>query len=418
LIITIPNAPPFSKFLITFDCFDTTMSRPRGANEFKKMIGVNTTIRRTFAAVHRWTAVILFVLLVPISLSGTALVFQDELDALFNPERYAVSGSEVLGPQAYFASAAAALGKDSQMISVRYPEGRGPLVVQARTQDKDNSAPPQIISVYLDPPTARVLDAQQFRTSFFGALHRFHENLTVPAYSGRAIVGWAGVGMLFLSLSGIYLWWPRNGVFVPGLRWRRAQHADANLHHLFGFWISLPLALLSLTGIYLAFPPQSRALMSSIAPLSPQAPRGSLATAPQQTTLTADSALTAANALVPQGRPAALFAPVMSRAVNTPLSWRVQFRTANDETVTVLVNDATGTAAAAPAPLAGDRAAQWIRWIHEGSRSGPVWRAIVALTGLVPALLGTTGILMWLRARRLRRLRDAPQAAASLRAAE
>ena len=59
---------------------------------------------------------------------------------------------------------------------------------------------------------------------FFGVPPAHHDAVKVAfgIPSGRAIVGWAGVGMLILSLTGIWLWWPRNGAFLPGLRWRRA----------------------------------------------------------------------------------------------------------------------------------------------------------------------------------------------------
>jgi uncharacterized iron-regulated membrane protein len=130
--------------------------------------------------------------------------------------------------------------------------------------------------------------------------------------------------------------------------------------------------------------------------------------------LTADAALKAAGAIAPDSRPAALFVPAERGA----LVWRVQFLRDNGEVTTVLVDDSTGKANAAPEQLSGDRAAQWIRWIHEGSRGGALWRIIVGLTGLVPTLLGITGILMWLRERRIRSARWAQPARESLHAAE
>jgi uncharacterized iron-regulated membrane protein len=78
-------------------------------------------------------------------------------------------------------------------------------------------------------------------------------------------------------------------------------------------------------------------------------------------------------------------------------------RTSADEPVTVLVDDLGGAALRAPDPLAGDRVAQWMRWIHEGSHAGPVWPLIVFLTGLAPPALGVTGMVMWLRGRWNRR---------------
>ena len=68
----------------------------------------------------------------------------------------------------------------------------------------------------------------------------------------------------------------------------------------------------------------------------------------------------------------------------SPPIWRVQVRSPENELMTLMVNDRTGAVARLPAPLAGDRAAQWIRWIHEGSRGGPLWQFVVFLTGVFP----------------------------------
>jgi len=130
----------------------------------------------------------------------------------------------------------------------------------------------------------------EFRSSFFGFLDFFHENLTIPEYSGRQIVGWVGTGMLIMSLTGLWLWWPRGGGFLRGLRWTRSQRSTFNLHHLIGFWISIPLAVVSFTGIYLAFPQTARNAMSTVAPMT-QSRGDTGGQIAQHTTLTADRAI-------------------------------------------------------------------------------------------------------------------------------
>jgi uncharacterized iron-regulated membrane protein len=380
-------------------------------------------LRTFWWTLHRWIGVGLCILLVPIAISGALQVWKNEIDALIHPGRYAVTGPQVAKSLSdYIASAKASLGNGMQPVAVRLPEDAGwPVQVQARGA-RGEGGRPQLITVYLDPPTGKVLDSVEFRSSFLGLLHRFHENLTIPAYSGRAIVGWAGVGMLILSLTGIWLWWPRNGAFLPGLRWRRAPAQITNLHHLLGFWISLPLAFVSLTGIYLSFPPQARSLMMSVAPMNPPIRsilRGQLA---RDAKLTPDTALAAAQTAQPSARATALF--MASRpggrdaARATAPLWRIQMRKADGDLVTMLVDDGSGAARAMPDPLAGDRAAQWIRWLHEGSHSGLVWRAIVFLTGAFPPIFAFTGVLMWLRGRRQRKAlaQGAPQG--NLQAAE
>src|SRR5207253_4589836 len=187
---------------------------------------------------------------------------------------YAITGMQLTQPSAYLTSATAALAGSAQPVAVRFPADDGwPVIVMARGAPRVEGGPLRIVNVYLDPPTARALDVVDFRSSFIGWLHRFHENLTIPEYSGRSIVGWVGVGMLLLALTGIWLWWPRNGAFLPGLRWCRAAYTTTNLHHLLGFWISIPLAVVSATGIYLGFPQNARSLMSSVAAMNQQATR-------------------------------------------------------------------------------------------------------------------------------------------------
>lgn len=359
--------------------------------------GVNGRLRRLWLNIHLCIGLGLAVMVVPISISGALLVWHDHVDALINPVRYAVTQGTVQPPSALLASASASLGQGFEPVMVRMPEGAGwPATVTAREQRRgEGGGRPRLVTVYLDPPTARVLDTAEFRNSLIGFLHRFHENLTIPEYSGRAIVGWAGVGMLVLSLSGIYLWWPRNAGFLRGVHWRRGPATSFNLHHLFGFWIAIPLAVVSATGIYLGFPQQARELLGSVAPMTPPQRGGFNAPLLASPNLNADGALEIASANAGGLRAAAIFLPMQQAQ-----AWRVQLRSRNsEELATVMVDDRSGTASKVM-PQSGDRIAQWIRWIHEGSHSGPIWQVLVFLCGVLPTGFVVTGTMIWLRSRR------------------
>ena len=386
-------------------------------------------LRRLWLNVHLWIGVGLALLLIPISISGGLLVWHDEIDALLTPQRYAVTGAQVsLPPSAYLAKAAEAVAADPQNLQatgIRYPDAPGwPVRVVPRGQPGENGGRPRFVTVFLDPPTAAVLDVMEFRTSFIGFLHIFHENLTIPQYSGRQIVGWAGVGMLILSLTGIWLWWPRQTSWINllrSLRWTRSSRFTFNLHNMLGFWIAIPLAVVSLTVIYLSFPQTARDMMSSIAPMNPQGQRGGFAAeVARQTELSSDRALQIALSAAPGALPSTLFLPTVQRGGgNRGLAWRVQVTSAeSNEMATILVDDHSGRANVAPGPQSGDRAASWIRWIHEGSHSGPVWTTIVFLTGIFPTIFAISGVIMWLRKRASRKALDSKRETVTLRPAE
>ena len=93
---------------------------------------------------------------------------------------------------------------------------------------------------------------------------------------------------------------------------------------------------------------------------------------------------------------AAIFAPTQQSQ-----AWRVQVRATQSENLTtVMVDDRSGTASPVTL-LSGDRTALWIRWLHEGSHSGVLWQTVVFICGILPTLFLVTGVLIWLRRRRL-----------------
>ena len=273
-------------------------------------------LRRLWLNVHLWIALGLAALLVPISISGGLLVWHDEIDSLINPKRYAVSGSQAsLRPSDYLAKAEAAVADDPtkpRATALRYPEPGWPVRVVMRAQPREAGARPRLVTAYLDPPTGKVLDVVDFRASFFGfpaRVSREPDNSRVQRPRDCRLGRRRDADTV---LTGIWLWWPRGGDFLRGLRWRRSALFTFNLHNLLGVWISLPLAVVSATGIYLSFPQTAREAMSSIAPMTPQGQRG-FGQVAQRTALTADQALAAALKAEPNGKPVALFLPVQQR---------------------------------------------------------------------------------------------------------
>jgi len=303
--------------------------------------------RRIWVQIHLWLGLTLGVLGIAIGLSGSLLLYDDALDHWLNPQRYEISGPQVaLGLREY-----AARVTQGRVVSLRLPEAEGPIVAIAR----DGS---QFHRVWIDPPTGRVLDAA-VGGGFFGWLHRFHENLALREYAGREIVGAVGIAMLVSSLSGLYLWWPR-GRLRDSLRMRPGLATSRNLHYLLGFYGSLLLALLSFTGIWLAYVDAGRSVVAAFAPVSPRA-------AAPQGTLRVN--------LTEAGKPVTLFVDPASGSVVRRL-------------------DSSSRAS-------GDRFLALQRELHEGRSFGPL-RFLLFLAGLLPAVLAVTGAMMWWRQRRAR----------------
>ena len=78
--------------------------------------------------------------------------------------------------------------------------------------------------------------------------------------------------------------------------------------------------------------------------------------------------------------------------------------------ITLDIDPSSGALLAVRDPAAmpaAERLAAWMRPLHEGQGLGPVWRLLVFLSGLLPALFSVTGIAFWLLRRRSRRRLEA-----------
>lgn len=397
-------------------------------------------LRKAWFQIHLWLGVALAVLVVPLGLSGSALVFSQELGRMVSPQRYAVSGQPAALPvSAYLERAQAAMGDRAKAFEVRLPAvPRDPVTVTGKTGAAANpmgfpNRAPSSLTVWLEPSDARVLDAADPRGGPISFIHRLHGSLAVtPAPGtgpgwGRLVVGWLGVALAASSLTGLWLWWPRGAFRWTKLgrafAWRRSPSTVDNLHHMVGFWISLPLLLLSLTGMYIAFPAQSHALFGAPPPAQRpamnmsdnnagrgahrghgQGPVGEhdLAKTPETPQINIDQAVAAARAARP-GQPV----QVVTLPTRRDKAWKIDFGPGRPAVVVDAVSGAVSPAP--PEPRRGDPISNWMRQTHEGEGYGPVWKWIAFAAGLAPAVLAATGVVLWLtrRGRRRRLVRAA-----------
>lgn len=354
-------------------------------------------MRRAWFQVHKWIGLILAILIIPLSVSGAALVWDHALDKIVNPTRYAVTTGPALSPDAYVAAAAMALKHGERIAMLTMPDDGGPVIVSAAAAGTAprRPGPPQRTMVYLDPPTARVIEVSASNGGLVRFLHVLHGSLQIPGV-GRSIVGWIGVFMMVSCFTGLWLWWPTVGRWARGLRYKRHRNTDTNLHYLFGFWVALPLFVLSLTGAWISFP-------QFFGKISGEAARPRGGGGPDR------AAMARAKPLVKPAQPldvaigkARKFAgggDLHSVAWPTDLTadWTVTFD-AKGAPLGVKVADDTGGATAAPARQQGG-VARWMRRIHDGTDMGALWQVIIFIGGILPAVLAVTGVIMWWRAR-------------------
>ncbi|HEX4272391.1 MAG TPA: PepSY-associated TM helix domain-containing protein, partial [Rhizomicrobium sp.] len=220
--------------------------------------------------------------------------------------------------------------------------------------------------------------------------HQLHGNFLMGRDGRTMVVGWLGVAMLLLGISGLVLWWPRRGQWKYAFTVRstaRGVRFHRELHAATGIWIFFIFMAVSFSGVVLAWPQ----VMGANPPgFNPRAVPTVEATDGKR--LGATEAIIAASAAVPGLSPRSVTIPARPDQTIS-----VNYLSNGAVGATVFVDPYRGKVVSVRDPSASFMA--WMRPVHQGSL-GPVWQFLVFLSGLVPTLFVVTGLIMWWKKRK------------------
>ena len=234
-------------------------------------------------------------------------------------------------------------------------------------------------------------------TTFLRDVHQFHLRLLIRnrADPGKKIMSWAGVVILFLLLSGLYLWWPLKRVTIQWTGSSRRTWFD--LHNAVGIFSLMFLLILAVTGVMIGFEHQTTPLLYHLTGSQPaRRPDIELSPPPGATPITPDRALEIARAALPGAAPFEINAPDRKE----PYEIRLRFpedRTPGGRS-TVVIDPFTGkvlfSQGSRTAP-AGARLVIANRAIHTGDIFGIPSKVLMSLASMMLVVQVVSGALMW-----------------------
>ena len=114
-------------------------------------------LRSLWFQIHKWLGISLAILIIPISLTGAALVWHDWIDRQLHPERYPAAGSADLPPSAYAVGALKLAQPGEQISTLTFPQESGAVQVTLTKQPAGGGRPSRAI-VWLDPKSAQPIE--------------------------------------------------------------------------------------------------------------------------------------------------------------------------------------------------------------------------------------------------------------------
>jgi uncharacterized iron-regulated membrane protein len=226
----------------------------------------NLWVRRALFQLHLWTGIGVGLYILMISLTGSVLVYRNELFTAATPDPIVVTGS---GPTL----------TDQQLNEAAtraYPGYRVTSINRARN-------PNQAVDVWLkrgddlkqrlfDPYAGKDLgESVPLGIWFISKLIDLHDNL-LAGPTGRYVNSFGGFLLLVLASTGMVIWWPgrktwrRSVTLHRKVGWKRFTW---DLHSMMGFWSLGFIVLFAVSGAYLGNEDLFQNVADSLEPLTP-----------------------------------------------------------------------------------------------------------------------------------------------------
>ena len=266
--------------------------------------------------------------------------------------------------------------------------------------------------VYVDPYTGTITgEGNKTVRGVMTELRNWHRYVALSGDGrpvGKAITGASNLLFLFLAISGIYIWFPRNLVWkaVRPVMWfksgLRGKARNFNWHNTIGFWTSLFLIVFTLTATVISYQWASNLLYTLTGNEVPQQQQqggnSQQAEKPYEFPSDINTAWTNAQTQSPTWRSISLRLPIEKGAAVFTIDEGVYWNLFGRSTLTV---DANTGAVTKWEPYGEQNSARqlrsWFRFTHTGETGGIVGQIIGFIACVGGAFLVWTGFSLALR---------------------
>jgi uncharacterized iron-regulated membrane protein len=362
--------------------------RDKGLETVPATRSLQSVTRQLLFTLHRYVALIAGIFVAILGTTGSIMSFEAEIDRMLHPKLSYVT------PQK---GSALPLTKIGDAIHKAFPGERiGGFTLSASPNISAQVSLHRGL-VYVNPYTGEILGIRGVGMDFLAYVHQLHLRLLIRnrGDSGKTVVSWAGVAMLYLLLSGLYLWWPLKRVAV-----RSGKRFWFDFHNVAGVFSFVFLLVLTVTGLMIGFDELTVPAFYRLTGPHPPKPTVVPPPTPSAEAITPDRAMEIARAAIPGAFPFQLALPGPKGA------YQIRCRFPEDLTPggrsRMAVEQYTGNilfAESSRAAPAGTRLVTINRAIHTGDIFGVASKTIVSLASLMAVLQLISGVVMWCKKR-------------------
>ncbi|SER76969.1 Uncharacterized iron-regulated membrane protein [Nitrosomonas sp. Nm51] len=344
--------------------------------------------------IHLWIGIIIGIFFSLSGISGSILVFDDELDTFFNAHLWRVepqSGVIRLDDATNRVQSGFA---EHTLLLARLPRESGHSIEYWVKKDE------AIQQVYVDPWTLDILGVRNEHAGFLGFLHDLHVHLLADD-DGLFVNGLMGLILLLTVLTGLWLAWPGWRKLISALRVPRKSSRFARwfaLHRSLGLISMLLLFIVGLTGAAMVFYKQTNTALIAVfggpgltePPLIEHVDLHAIPKSPSTLLHAAESSIPGADAtwLRFPAKPEIAFVVRLKYPDESHPNGTSYVALNGVSGEVLMVHDARRSGA-------GQQIADMKYPLHIGTAFGTTGRLLIFVTGFIPAILFVTGVYTW-----------------------
>ena len=353
----------------------------------------NRKIRNLAFSLHRYIGLAVGLILVIVGLTGSLLVFHQEIDAAIIKQRF-----ERVIPQSQTVSLEAIANsvKDNYADRKDWKLHQFDLhfdlsIYKIRLINSEDEQ----LEVFVNSYTGKILGDRSRENAFFDRVLKLHYSLFAKEI-GMVIVGIAALFLCLLAITGLILW-PGWRSLLAGfkIKWNaRAKRLNFDIHKVVGIVSLVFLTMIAFTGFVWNFYEQTEPAIYALT-LTPQPPEVK-STPTGKESLAIDEVVNQANATIPEAKPTFISVPTEPDQVFTVYMKQPQDAQyfANKVDIDRYSGEVLHVINSQTASL-GDRLLNAFVPMHYGTFGGVPTRILYLFIGLSPTVLFITGLSMY-----------------------
>lgn len=220
----------------------------------------NGAVKKTIRNIHLWLGLSSGIIVFIISITGCLYAFQEEIQNITEEYRFIEKQNTPFLLPTELEKIARKQFPDKILHAIKYNGSSKSAEAIFFSHDDIDESKDYYNIIYLNPYSGEILEVADMYSGFFRWVLDGHFYLWLPHEIGQTVCASATLIFLFMLITGLILWYPKNKKaakqrfwfrWKDGLKWKRKNY---DLHNITGFYVMSIALIFAVTGLVWGFP--------------------------------------------------------------------------------------------------------------------------------------------------------------------